>query len=134
MNHRDALRKSSKEFGQDAARQRKELIAGASRGIDRLEAAFEALPRDDAGLRRRAEILRSVPGCGLITATVVCTELPELGAIGQAPAAALVGGPYDQDSGQVRGRRRIRGGMRTVRNQLYMAALSAWSCNPELQA
>ena len=135
VNHRDAMRKSAKEFYEDAAQRMEDSIAGADRGIDRLEADIEALLAGDEGLKRRAEIIRSVPGCGLITAAVVCAELPELGEIGHAQAAALVGvAPYDQDSGQARGRRRIRGGRRTVRNQLYMAALSARSCNPELRA
>ncbi len=135
VNHRDAIRKSAKEFNAAASGPMEKGIAGLSRAVDELEAKIEALLGGDKGLQRRAEIIRSVPGCGLITAAVVCAELPELGEIGHAQAAALVGvAPYDQDSGQARGRRRIRGGRRTVRNQLYMAALSARSCNPELRA
>ncbi len=135
VNHRDSIRKSAKEFNEGAASCMENSIAELGRDIDQLEAAIEALLRGDKGLKRRAEIIQSVPGCGLITAAVLCAELPELGQIGHAQAAALVGvAPYDQDSGQTRGRRSIRGGRQTVRNQLYMAALSARRWNPELRA
>ncbi len=97
VTRRDAMRESAKEFDKSVARIMENSIASASRGIDGLEAAIEALLRGDAGLKRRAEIIRSVPGCGRITAAVLCAELPELA-------------PYDQDGGQTRGRRRIPGG------------------------
>jgi transposase len=38
------------------------------------------------------------------------------------------------DSGQFRGKRRIWGGRASVRQKLYMAALSASRCNPILRA
>ena len=135
VKHRDAMRKNKREVCANAGQHMEKTLAEADRGINQLEASIEALLQADEGLRRRAEIIRSVPGCGLITAAVLCAELPELGEIGQAQAAALVGvAPYDQDSGQTRGARRIRGGRQTVRNQLYMAAMSARRCYPQLRA
>ena len=116
VKHRDAMRKNKREVCANAGQHMEKTLAEADRGINQLEASIEALLQADEGLRRRAEIIRSVPGCGLITAAVLCAELPELGEIGQAQAAALVGvAPYDQDSGQTRGARRIRGGRQTVR-------------------
>jgi transposase len=48
---------------------------------------------------------------------------------------ALAGlAPFDDDSGRHHGARRIQGGRSTVRNVLYMAALSAGRFNPVLRA
>jgi transposase len=48
--------------------------------------------------------------------------------------AALVGlAPWNRDSGKMIGRRRTRGGRTRIRGLLYMAALVAARCNPELK-
>jgi transposase len=60
--------------------------------------------------------------------------MPELGQVNRQQAAALVGvAPYNQDSGQFRGRRMVKGGRQSVRNVLYMAALSAMKHNPVIR-
>ena len=76
---------------------------------------------------RAAEaLLKSVPGIGDVTARTLLAELPELGTIGRQQLAALVGvAPINRDSGLMRGRRAIAGGRTSVRNVLYMAALTA---------
>ncbi len=54
------------------------------------------------------------------------TELPELGQLDRRRIAALVGlAPVARDSGQMKGRRMIRGGRSTLRTLLYIAALHA---------
>jgi len=62
--------------------------------------------------------------------------LPELGRISSKAAAALVGvAPYDDDSGERQGERRINGGRREIRDLLYMATLAAASRhNPVVKA
>lgn len=80
-------------------------------------------------------LLRSVPGVGLITAATLLAYLPELGTLSRHEVAALVGvAPMAAESGQWRGRRRIRGGRAVVRHVLYMAALTAIRCHPVLKA
>ena len=76
---------------------------------------------------REAEaLLKSVPGIGDVTARTLLAELPELGTLGRHQLAALVGiAPINRDSGLMRGRRAIGGGRTSVRNVLYMAALTA---------
>ena len=76
---------------------------------------------------REAEaLLKSVPGIGDVTARTLLAELPELGTISRHQLAALVGvAPVNRDSGLMRGRRAIAGGRTSVRNVLYMAALTA---------
>jgi len=80
-------------------------------------------------------ILRSVPGVGEVTARTLIVELPELGHLSRKQIASLVGvAPMNRDSGLMRGRRTVWGGRQEVRNVLYMAALAAIRCNPQLRA
>jgi len=80
-------------------------------------------------------LLRSVPGVGKIVACTLLAYLPELGHLSRQQVAALVGvAPMAAESGQWRGRRRIRGGRAAVRHVLYMAALTASRCHPVLKS
>ena len=92
----------------------------------RLEAAVQAQINANAALAARAAIIRSVPGLGPHFTAGALAWLPELGRIGNKAAAALAGvAPYDDDSGQHRGERHIKGGRREIRDLLYMATLAA---------
>ena len=83
----------------------------------------------DTALSRRAAIIRSIPGCGPVTAACLCADMPELGTLGRRQAASLFGlAPFDRDSGQ------HRGGRSQPRHLLYMAALSAVRCEPTAKA
>lgn len=83
--------------------------------------------------RVHEDLLRTVPGIGPTTARTLLAELPELGCLDRRAIAALVGvAPFNCDSGQYRGRRRIAGGRTSVRASLYMAALVASRRNPSL--
>ena len=67
-----------------------------------------------------------MPGFGRYFVAGAIAWLPELGRISNKAAAALVGiAPYDDDSGEHRGERHIRGGRREIRDLLYMATLAA---------
>lgn len=77
-------------------------------------------------LQAQAQRLDALPGVGAVTAATVLAELPELGTISDAAAAALVGGaPYNQASGAHAGQRHIAGGRQAVRCALHLATLSA---------
>jgi len=81
--------------------------------------------------KQKDQLLRSVPGVGGITSQILLADLPELGTINRQCIAALVGvAPLNQDSGRKRGKRRVFGGRETVRNILYMAAMSAARFKP----
>ena len=68
-------------------------------------------------------IIQSVPGVGVGTSAAVLSSLAELGTLPRTQLAALVGvAPFNHDSGQRQGKRRIRGGRADVRNAFYMAA------------
>jgi transposase len=82
----------------------------------------------------RAERLRKVPGIGPVTAATLIAFLPELGQLERRQITALVGvAPYNADSGDKHGQRRIRGGRAGVRRVLYMATWSAIRNQPDLK-
>jgi transposase len=90
-----------------------------------LESDIQSLVRSNADLKRRFEILVSIPGIGRVTATTLLTDMDELGQINAREIAALAGlAPMNRDSGIMRGARIIRGGRKHVRHLLYMCAIS----------
>lgn len=100
-----------------------------------LDADLAALVASDPAWQARIDLLTTVPGIGVLTATILAVQLPELGRISGRQAAALVGvAPVAHDSGQLRKPRRIRGGRRTVRQARYQAMLTAKRWNPVIRA
>jgi transposase len=84
--------------------------------------------------RAKDDLLRSVPGIGPITSSLLIALLPELGVLSRREIASLVGvAPLNRDSGQHRGRRIVWGGRAAVRGPLYMATLVATRHNPVLR-
>lgn len=82
-----------------------------------------------------AKVLQAVVGIGRVSAATLLAELPELGRLNRRQICALVGvAPFSQDSGQMRGRRRISGGRFEVRRALYMATLTATKHNMTIRA
>jgi transposase len=113
---------------------RRQLDACA-RVIEALDAAIAAVLESDTGLQRRYSILSSIKGIGPVVAAMLAACLSELGLLSAGKIAALAGVvPFDDDSGDRRGLRRIKGGRPHVRQALYMAAVSAARCNPDLKA
>ncbi len=79
-------------------------------------------------------ILTSVPGIGPVTAAALVAWMAELGSIGNRQAASLLGvAPFARDSGTLKGGRHIGGGRRRPRDVVYMAALSASRCSPDMR-
>lgn len=86
-------------------------------------------------LKRRADILVSVPGFAAATSLALLTDMPELGSMDAKQAASLGGlAPVTRQSGQWSGKSFIRGGRAHVRRALYMSALVAIRFNPPLKA
>jgi transposase len=91
--------------------------------------------RDSPVWRKKSDILTSVPGVGPVLMSTLLAEVPELGTLNRQKIAALVGvAPLNQDSGKMKGKRRVWGGRGEVRSALYMAALTATRFNPDIQA
>ena len=110
--------------------------------IEWLTAQIETLEVEMAGLmdnlpewKAKIDRLDSIPGVGWITALTVLAEMPELGLLTRQQIAALAGlAPFNRDSGQMRGKRRIFGGRKGVRRVLYMAGMSAIRHNPVIRS
>jgi transposase len=82
--------------------------------------------RSHHDLAARLDLVLSVPGIGERTAIALVIRMPELGRVSREEAAALAGlAPFDNDSGQQKGQRRIAGGRARLRRSLFAAALPA---------
>jgi len=130
-----------------AERNRFELARPAVRSSIRMHVRWlEARLRDvDRDTRDRIQqspiwrahdrLLRSVPGVGPASSARLISSLPELGHLTAREIGKLVGvAPLNDDSGRRSGPRRIWGGRAGVRHTLYMATVSAISCNPVIGA
>lgn len=95
-----------------------------------------AIIRRHRDLAERLDLIASVDGIGLRTAVAVLVRMPEIGRVTREQAAAIAGlAPYDNESGQRRGMRHIKGGRQRLRQSLYAAALPAvFYWNAQLKA
>ena len=101
--------------------------------LERLDKELDGEIKNNPAWRKAEDLLAGVPGVGKVTARTLLADMPELGTLNRREAAALAGvAPYNCDSGQFRGQRRISGGRMDVRNSLYMASLSAIRHNPAI--
>jgi transposase len=108
------------------ARHIKAHLGWLERELERIEKELARAVRADPKTQAMVELLDSAPGVGLVTATVLVGDLPELGQVSNKQIASLVGlAPYNRDSGKMRGKRTIIGGRGSVRQALYMAAMGA---------
>jgi transposase len=112
------------------------------RRIKQLGTHIEALEKEcirqinaDEGLARRFVVLTSIPGFGDVVAITLIACLAELGSLSHKQVGALGGlAPVADDSGQRQGNRVIWGGRAAVRRILYLAAVSARTCNADMKA
>ena len=110
--------------------------------LKRIEADLAAIDREiaariaaDPDLAGRHAILTSIPGVSDITAAALIAMAPELGSIDGKQAGKLAGlAPLTRQSGTWRGRAFICGGRAELRHALYMPALVAIRCNPDMTA
>jgi transposase len=103
--------------------------------IKALEKECLRLIQADEALATRFAILTSIPGIGPIVALTLIACLAELGSLSDKQVGALGGlAPVADDSGEHRGVRVVWGGRAAVRRMLYLAALSAKSCNKDMKA
>lgn len=107
------------------------LLKTIERQIENVEQRIRQHIHTKPELQRRAEQLQSVPGIGETTASLLVTELPELGRLNRRQIAALVGvAPINRDSGTYQGKRFTGGGRRRLRARLFMPVLTTIRFNP----
>ncbi|NMK90573.1 transposase, partial [Staphylococcus capitis] len=102
------------------------LIAVLDDEIAEIEAEISALIKAEQEIAEDAQLMRSLPGIGPVACMQLLAQMPELGRVGPKQVAALAGlAPFNVDSGTYRGKRKIGGGRKRIRDALYMAALNA---------
>jgi transposase len=108
-----------------------EHISWLQQHIHSIEKDIDDFNRQDPQRKHKQDLMQTVKGVGPITASTLSADLPELGQLNKKQIAALVGvAPFNNDSGNWRGRRRIKGGRPSVRQVLYMASVAAARFNP----
>jgi len=103
--------------------------------ITRIETLLDKHIDQEPEWQAKRDVLMSVNGVGKVLTYTLLSDLPELGQMNRKEIAALVGvAPMNKESGDYKGKRRIRGGRAKVRSVLFMAIMSAIQSNPKLKA
>jgi transposase len=102
--------------------------------IEKIEMEIQKQLASMPELENKAQIIHSAPGIGQTTASMLVTEMPELGLLNRRQIAMLIGtAPINRDSGTFRGKRMTGGGRRNVRSRLFMPTLVAIRHNPPIR-
>jgi transposase len=103
--------------------------------IHDLEERMDRIISTSATFQARDQILQTITGIGPQVSRTLLAHLPELGRYSRQAIAALVGlAPFNDDSGDHKGQRHIRGGRSKVRVGLYQAAIAAIRHCPNMKA
>jgi transposase len=110
------------------------IIDTLDREIESLELLIQTALEQHAAWRHKRNLLTTMPGIGPSVASTLIGDLPELGSLSRRQIAALTGvAPFNRDSGTLRGKRRIRGGRAHSRTALFLSAMIATRCNPDIK-
>lgn len=121
--------------GEKAVKSIRTTIAFLEKQLEELEDITRDHLEKSPLWKAKEDLLRSVPGIGPVTARTLISDLPELGSLTRKRIAALAGlAPFNRDSGNVTGKRRIAGGRPSVRSALYMACVASLKCNRTIKA
>jgi transposase len=127
-NHRTMV------FDTDIKASIQRIIEGLSTEIEQIEDLIAELIDASEQMRKRQDLLESIPCIAATTSATIIAELPELGRRSTSVLKALVGvAPFNADSGAHKGERHIQGGRAALRQALYMAAQTGYRCNPILK-
>lgn len=115
----------------------REVIATLDEQIAQVERKIRQHFDDHPDLRRRRDLLTSIPGIGETTAGSILSEIPHLDRFQSAKAVAAFAGlsPRERRSGtSIHGRPRLcKTGNARIRKALYMPAMVALRFNPTLR-
>ena len=110
----------------------RQILAASPRSP--LDAEIDRAIAADPSLVRRLAVLTSIPGIGASHGSPSSSACRTRRLSGKRPPLIAGLAPIACDSGEQAGARHIRGGRPQLRRALYMAALSATRCNPDLKA
>jgi transposase len=112
----------------------RKLVRHLDQQLEALQIELDDQIRRTPLWQERVQLLQTARGVGPGLACALTAYLPELGTLSGKQVAALVGvAPFNCDSGQWRGQRRIFGGRAPLRKVLYMAAMSAMQHNDRIR-
>ena len=115
----------------------REVIATLDEQIARVEREIRQHFDDHPDLKRRRDLLTSIPGIGETTAATILSEIPHIDRFESAKAIAAFAGlsPRHRHSGtSIHGRPRLcKTGNARLRKALYMPAMVALRFNPTLR-
>ena len=120
-------------------RQTKSRLSLVDKQIAELDKEIASLIDADKTTAQQRDIVRSIPGLGAVASAAILTYLPEIGTLNRHQVGRLAGSlagvvPYNRDSGQCKGKSFISGGRKPLRDALYIPALVAMRCNPDIKA
>lgn len=116
-------------------RQGKARVRQIEGQLKALDKALAEVLEGDAALQRKARLLQTIPGVSAVTAAGLLATVPELADLPPKALSSLAGlAPVTRQSGTWQGRSFIQGGRFRLRRLLYMPALAAVRCNPDLSA
>jgi transposase len=102
--------------------------------LDEIERRISNLLASDATIKTQERRLRTIKGIGPVSAHTLIAMLPELGNATRKQIACLAGlAPHPAQSGNTFTKRPMTGGRDNIRRVLFMAALTASRCHPELK-
>lgn len=104
----------------------KAMLRAIESQIERIGKLIDALIAKSQRLSRRVAVCAAMHGIGRKTAENLLGLMPELGTLSRRQAASLAGlAPHPNESGTIKGYRRMRGGRRDIPCLLFMPALAA---------
>ena len=110
------------------------IIESLDREIASLEQLIQNAVEQHVAWRHKRDLLTSMPGIGPSVASSLIGDLPELGSLSRRQIASLTGvAPFNRDSGNFHGKRRIRGGRAHSRTALFLSAMVAIRYNPDIK-
>lgn len=110
------------------------VIDAVQKQLDAITDKIEYIINKNPELRKKKEILKTIPGIGDIVAFELLVLLPELGSLCRRKIASLVGvAPRANDSGRYSGYRRTGHGRNGVKPILFLAAMAARNSNSKLK-
>lgn len=106
------------------------LIKILEKEISKVEIKLQKHVDEESAWSEKQDLLKTAPGVGNTLVYTLLADLPEIGSLSNKEIGKLVGvAPMNRESGKMQGKRRVIGGRANVRTILYMATLSATSCN-----
>lgn len=113
----------------------KKVIRQLEKEAENLTSKIEKLVKNNPAWSEHIALWQGIKGVGDKVAQCLLANLPELGLVSGKAIAALAGlAPYDNESGQYKGKRKTRGGRRVVKSMLRMAVLSSIQHEPVIRS